>query len=376
MPTMKHRPLSPSPALPVPGRQTLAIALLPLAGAALLALSAALPRWAHAEAPAGALAVPVVPVGTLKGGGAWSLDATIEAVRQSTIGAQASGNVVALKVRAGDTVKAGQELARIDARETQAGLSQSEAAVAQADARLRDARASYARTQDLRSQGYVSSAALDAAKAQLDAAAAARSQAAAGQTQAALARQFTSVVAPYDGVIATTAVQPGDLAVPGRAIVTMYAPQPLRATVQLPLSQAAASDPARVRITLAGGQSVKPESLSLLPAADPVAQTREWRLALPAGTQAVPGQSVSVEVEGEAPTGATPRLAVPARAILTRGELSAVYLARDGQFVLRAVRLGPAVGDQRTVLAGLKAGDKVAADGVRAGLAGAVPAAQ
>ena len=342
-------------------------------------LALALAAGAGSVLAAPAITVPTVKVGTGAVAGAWALDAVIEAVRQSTVGAQASGNVVALRVKAGDRVKAGQELARIDARETQAGLNQSQAAVAQAEANLRNARLNYERTKDLRAQGYVSSSALDGAKAQYDAAVAARSQASAGQSQATLARNFTSVTAPYDGVIASTQVQAGDLAVPGRAIVIMYAPQPLRATVQLPLSLLPASEPERVTIELPSGAPVRPLSLNLLPSADPVAQTREWRLALPDGTNAVPGQSVRVRVEpaaavASAPTpGAAVGLTVPPAAVVQRGEMTAVYLARDGRFVLRAVRLGGLSGGQRVVLAGLKTGDVVATDGARAGLTDAAP---
>ena len=48
-----------------------------------------------------------------------SLDAVVEAVRQTTLSTQVAGAVVALHVKAGDRVKAGQELLRIDARAAQ-----------------------------------------------------------------------------------------------------------------------------------------------------------------------------------------------------------------------------------------------------------------
>ena len=70
------------------------------------------------------------------------------------------------------------------------------------------------------------------------------------------------------------------------------------------------------------------------------------------------------------------RLTVPAAAVLRRGELTAVYAAQDSRFVLKAVRLGAAAGTGVEVLAGLKAGERIALDPVRAGLAGAVAPAQ
>jgi hypothetical protein len=64
-------------------------------------------------------------------------------------------------------------------------------------------------------------------------------------------------------------------------------------------------------------------------------------------------------------------LAIPLSAVLTRGELTAVYVVQGERFVLRAVRLG-AGGDR--VLAGLGVGERIAVDAVRAGLADATPA--
>ena len=64
---------------------------------------------------------------------------------------------------------------------------------------------------------------------------------------------------------------------------------------------------------------------------------------------------------------------MPDAAVLRRGELTAVYVAQDRQFVLRAIRAGASQSGSTEVLAGLKAGDRVATEAVKAGLAGARP---
>jgi membrane fusion protein, multidrug efflux system len=72
-------------------------------------------------------------------------------------------------------------------------------------------------------------------------------------------------------------------------------------------------------------------------------------------------------------TAAAPR--VPQSAVLRRGELTAVYVVQGNGFALRAVRLGADHGSEGVdVLAGLKPGDRVSADALRAGLASARPA--
>lgn len=326
---------------------------------------------------------PTVPTVTAQPGAVGlglDLDGTLQAVRQSTVAAQVSGNVVQLSVRAGDAVRAGQVLARIDEREAQAGLARSDAAVAQSQAELANARASYERSKLLRAQGFVSQAALDVAETQYKAAEAGLRQAQAGRTQAALARGFAAVTAPFAGVVLATHLEAGDLASPGRPIATIYAPGVLRAVVQVPGSRMALARSARrVEVQLPGrAQWTAPSSATALPVADAVSQTVEWRLDLPADAAAgqLPGATVRVRfvADAAAPVGDAEVPTVPAGALLRRGELTAVYVAQGERFVLRAVRTGAAVGDRVQVLAGLKPGERVAADPVRAGLAGATPA--
>ena len=332
--------------------------------------------------------VPTVEVGTGAADTGFDIDGSLEALHQSTVAAQLGGNVLQLAVKAGDRVKAGQLLARIDEREAQAGLARTDAALAQAQAELSNARLHAERTRDLRSQGFVSQAAQDVAETQLKAAQAGVQQAQSGRSQAALARSFAAVNAPFDAIVLATHVEAGELATPGRPLVTLYAPGRMRAVVQLPASRTAAARGAdSVKVQLPGGADsrwVTPVATTELPGTDPVSQTVEWRLDLSAADSAglAPGQNVRVRFAGApavavaASTAAPGRLTVPAAAVLRRGELTAVYAAREAGFVLKAVRLGAAQGGDVEVLAGLKPGERIAIDPVRAGLAGAVPAAQ
>lgn len=355
----------------------LALALTPA-----LALAATVAAWAQTQA------VPTVVVGTAAGSRVVELDATVQAVQQATVAAQVGGNVLALLVKAGDRVRAGQPVARIDERDVQAALARGDAGVAQAEAELRNARMSAERARELRGQGFVSQAALDTAETQLQAAQAGAAQAQAGRAQAALARGFAAVVAPFDAVVLATHLEPGDLATPGRPIATLYAPGRLRVSVQVPSSlsaQARAATTAEVLLpavrsgaaaaTANEPRWVVPAGRTELPGADAVAQTVEWRLELPAAASAglVPGIAVRVRFSGAAvpATDAAPRLAIPLAAVLRRGELTAVYAVQGSQFVLKPVRLGATQGSQVEVVAGLRTGERIALDPVRAGLGGA-----
>lgn len=319
--------------------------------------------------------VRVAPVQIKAVGSGFEIDGVVQPVKQSTVSAQASGHIAALLVKAGDKVRAGQLLASIDDRETQTGVQRSQAQVTQAQADLHNAQANFKRTQELRAQGFVSAAALDTADAQLKSATAGRDQASAGVKQSSLMQGFTRVTAPYDALVLQTHAQAGDLAAPGKPLLTLYAPLPLRVVVQVPVSRSkllAADAAVEIQIGAANGaqQWVRPVTPRQLPSADPVSQTVEWRLDLPAQAALglLPGQQIRVRFA----SGQTQRLVVPATAVLRRGELTAVYVVAGQGFVLKAVRLGADHGSQGIeVLAGLTPADRVALDPIKAGLAGA-----
>lgn len=350
-----------------------ASALAGLIAAALIAAPSAQAQ------PAAALAVPTVVVGTGASAGGFEFEGTLEPQQQSVLAAQVPGTVRVMAAKAGDRVKAGQLLARIDERELAAGLAVGDAGVAQAQAALVQARQNAQRTRDLRAQGFVSAAAQDTTQAQLAAAEAALAAAQAGRQQAALARGFASVTAPFDGIVRATHAEAGELAAPGRPLLTVYAPGRLRASVFLPLSRAEAARAAReVQVLLADGRVLTPQRRTELPGADAGSQTVEWRLDLAAADSLLPGQPVRVRFVAPAAAAsastASSILSIPSAALLRRGELTAVYAAADGRFVLKAVRTGAPVAGQVPVLAGLKAGERIAADAIKAGLAGATPA--
>jgi len=323
-----------------------------------------------------AVRVPTTVVGNTTVQAAMEFDAVLQPVRQATVTAQVGGTVVALRVKAGDTVKRGQPLVRLDDREVRANTARSDAAVVQAEAELRNARQVLERNRALKKEGFISQAAIDSADNQMQAAQAAVRQAQAARSQATVAQGFADLVAPFDAVVLATHVEAGDLALPGRALVTLYEPGRMRAVAQVSASRVAMATAAtEVQVVLADGQTLTPSAREMLPTADPVTQTVEWRLALPTTAALLrPGQTARVVARSAAASAlpaAPARLSLPVQAVLHRGELTAVFVALPQGFALRAVRVGQAAGGLVDVLSGLSVGERVALDPVRAGLQGA-----
>jgi RND family efflux transporter MFP subunit len=255
-------------------------------------------------------------------------------------------------------------LLRLDARAAEqtaaAGAAQVRAARATQEAATRE----FQRQQQLFEKNYISRAALDRAEAQYKAA---QAEAAAQLASAGAARtqsDFHVVRAPYAGVVADVSVVLGDMAMPGRPLLTVYDPAALRVTAAIPQTVAAllAKDAVpQAELPGAGGR-VTPVKAQLLPTVDPTTHTQELRLDLPAGVQgATPGLFARawLPLAGTAEA----RLYVPAKAVLRRAELTAVYVVgAGGKPLLRQVRLGRPEGDRVEVLSGLAAGERVALD--------------
>ncbi len=288
-------------------------------------------------------------------------EALVEAVQQTTIGAQVSGRVVEVKADAGQSVVKGEVLMRIDAREA-------EELVRAAEAQYTNARLNYERNKSLRDQKFVSQAAVDKAKTDLDAAAANRAAAGAGQSHA-------TIVAPLTGIVARRHAELGDMATPGKPLFTIYEPGGLRVTASIPqyrLNDLRKVTTARVEFPELG-KWVDASAVKLLPTADTATHVSQVRVSLPPVPEATPGMFARVYfVVGQAE-----KLTVPASAVVRRGEVAAVYVqGADQRLSLRQLRLGDVVGTgEIEVLAGLAPGDKVIADPVKAAIALKNPAA-
>ena len=303
-------------------------------------------------------------------------EGVVEAVKQATLGAQVAGRIVELNVKAGDTVRAGQVLARIDARTADQAVAASLSQVAEAEANLANAKRKHERNRDLLAQKFVSQAAVDQSEAEYKAAQAQLAAVKANAGQAVATQSFNAITAPYAGVIGATHAELGDMAQPGRPLVTVFDPRELRVTATLPqatLSRVKLDEPVRIELT-ATGRGVAATRLTVIPLADARTHTTRVRLDLPATENVLPGQFARAHFV----TGTVRALAVPAAALLRRGEVTAVYVIDEkGRPQLRQVRTGEVVGDgQVEILAGLAGGERIAQNPVQAGMTSAATGAK
>ncbi|MGH8185726.1 MAG: efflux RND transporter periplasmic adaptor subunit, partial [Steroidobacteraceae bacterium] len=153
---------------------------------------------------------------------------------QSDLGFRVPGKVLGRLVDAGQTVKRGQALMRIDPTDLRLAMRAHDEAVAAAKARARQTADDEARYRDLVAGGAVSASAYDKVKA---GAQSARAELNAAEAQADVARNETSyavLFADADGVVVETLAEPGQVVDAGQVVVRVARAGRREAIIELP----------------------------------------------------------------------------------------------------------------------------------------------
>lgn len=360
---------------------------------------------ATAETPAIVTGVQLETVAASSVNDVYEATGTVRAKTSTVLSSKIMGTVLALRVREGDRVKAGQTLIEIDNREAaaqlqkaQAGLRQAEQAVAEADqasnaalsakaaaeANKRLAAATLARYQillerksvspqefdEVKAKASVAEAEADRAEKMLEMLAAKKRQAQAQIDQAkadiAGAQVFAGyarVVTPISGIVTAKQIEIGATATPGAPLLTIEDSAQYRLEAAVEESQIGKiklKDRARVRID-AIGEELESTVAEILPAADPMSRSYTVKLDISSS------QPLRSGLYGTARfvRGQRQAISVPASAISQRGQLTGVFVV-DGANIarLRLIKTGKTFGDRLEVLSGLNEGDRIAVDGV------------
>jgi RND family efflux transporter MFP subunit len=272
---------------------------------------------------------------------------TVRAVRSATIAPLVSGTVAEVRVGLGSSVREGDVLVRLSAREIAARLDQSRAMSALAK-RERE------RATTLKEQGAIPGAQYDTAMAQ-------GSLAEAREAEASTQAGRLVLRAPFTGVITAKLVNVGDTALPGQALLVLEAPTALRFEARVP---EAAVDGlpigASVPLRLEGlEQEIEGRVAEIQPAADDATRTRLVKVDLPDVNGLRSGRFGRLLLA----TGSFPTVAVPAEAVVRQGQLETVFVVDSGTAKLRLIRTGRAREGWVEVLSGLSGEERVALPG-------------
>lgn len=287
----------------------------------------------------------------------------VQPTRQASLSSRVMGPVVAVNVRAGDQVAAGQTLIEIQAETSDGQLAQASGALAQTTAALALAERNYQRYQALHAESAASELELDMARMQYEQARGAVAQAE-GAVQAADSVASESLVkAPFAARVVRTMVEAGDLAAPGRPLIQVESREGQQIWLNVreaDIGRLAIGDEIAVRLDARPDLGAITGTVrEVEPSADPATHTFSVKADL--GEAQVPsGMSGRAAIAGDAHS----RLFAPTDAVHRRGGLELVVVrAADGSARTRAVTTGVELTDGRTeILSGLDEGDQVATD--------------
>lgn len=291
-----------------------------------------------------------------------TFDGRVEAVNQATVASQTAGRVTELPFDVGDFVEKGAVILRLTDTEQKARVDAARAQRQEANTRLEEAQKNYDRARELLDKKIIAKADFDRANAEFNSAKARLESSAAALAEAEQNLAYTTLIAPYSGILLTRHVRVGESVAPGTPLLTGLSLAQLRVAVDIPQQYITPLRKHRAaRVQLADGQWIAAQDLRIPPAADSASQTFKVLVELPEINQELfPGTLVKVGfISGE-----QEQLTVPSSTVIKRGELTAVYvLPPDGPLQLRYVRLGTATADNQVpVLAGLAHGEWIAAD--------------
>ncbi|GLU34590.1 efflux RND transporter periplasmic adaptor subunit [Trinickia caryophylli] len=338
-----------------------------------LALAGCHSRHEEAQAPKPVVAVAVHPDGQPPKA---TLPGQIEARYSTPLSFRVAGKITERLVRLGDTVKAGQRVAKLDPADAQKNVANAQAQLDAAAHRLVYAKQQLERDRAQAQENLIAPAQLEQTQ---DAYAAARAQRDAAQSQLALVTdqlRYTTLDADHSGVITAEDADTGQNVAAGQAVYHLAWSGETDVVCDAPegaLGALGAGRTATVTLPALPGKSFAARVREVAPAADP--QSRTYRVKL---TMQAPGPDVrlgmTANVSFEAASAGAPghRYTLPSTALFHQGERPAVWVVRAGSDTLELRPIEVARYDERTisVATGLADGERVVLQGVHAVSAG------
>ncbi|MEN8190705.1 MAG: efflux RND transporter periplasmic adaptor subunit [Thermodesulfobacteriota bacterium] len=274
---------------------------------------------------------------------------TLQAVRQASISARISGQIVELPVFLGSSVKKDDLLVKISAGEMTAKLLQ-------AQAQLEQAKRNLAREKKLQKQGAstpetvkslqdivnISKAAYQEAKTMLD---------------------YSIITAPFDGTIMKKMANIGDLASPGTPLLQVVNEAHLQVVAQIPealIASISKGDTLKVTIPAADLHTEAVVS-EVAPSADPLSRTAPVKLDIKSSSRLRPGQFARVSI----PNASRKGLMVPKESVVVFGQMNKIFMIQDNRAALRLVKTGATTDSMVEILAGLNKDDQIVVQGAK-----------
>ncbi len=320
----------------------------------------------HSKVPGGTTSPPgknpsglkTVKAETGHSGGEVTVSGTVVSRETARVASRVLGYVVELKVEAGDTVKKGQVLLRIDAKDMAEREAQAKAALESARADLVKTKNDFERYKILFEKESVSKKDYDDALARYEMSRAAEERAAAALEEAKTQLSYAVVTSPFDGIVSAREVNLGDLATPGKPLFSIYMPGTLELVAAVGEQYAPYLRPEEpVTISIPSAKVEQSSKIrEVVPQRDEKTRTITVKAPLSEHSGLGPGLYGTLTFKTEA----SDVVLVPADAVQSVGQLETVKVLEGGEVKIRHVKTGRKLSDGKLeIISGLNPGEDV-----------------
>jgi RND family efflux transporter MFP subunit len=281
---------------------------------------------------------------------------TVDARVKTQVSSKILARIVEVGSDAGDSVTKGQMLFALDSRDAIARLEQAREALASAEAELERASLDAGRIERLLAQQAATRQEHDRSQAAMKMSQAAVEAASAAVSEAEVNLSHSRITSPIEGKVVDRLAEVGDMATPGKILMTIYDPSSLRIEVSV-------AEHLRSNVHL--GESVKVsidsfefdgEIEEIVPASDSSSRSFTARVSIPTGDGIYPGMYGRIYLG----LGTVESVLVPSEALKQVGQLEMVTVIEDGAERTRAVKTGKSYPEGIEILSGLEAGETIA----------------
>jgi RND family efflux transporter MFP subunit len=290
---------------------------------------------------------------------------TVRAVHEAAVASKLLARVTEVRVKAGQSVVAGEVLVRLDDSDLQARVKQAEAAVTAAKVEKEKADKDFERAQALQPKGGISKEEFDHREKARRTTAAEVERTEHLLREAQVLLEYATIRSPITGIVVDKRVEAGDTASPGQVLLTLYNPKRMQMVVTVPESLALRL---KVGQKVAGrlealGEECQATVSEIVPEAQAASRSFSVKVTGPCPPGVYTGMfgRIFIPLEDEEV------VVVPAAAVVHVGQLDMVRVWEGDKPQRRIIQIGRRLDDDFEVLAGLRPGEKVVVDPRREG---------
>lgn len=283
---------------------------------------------------------------------------TVQAEQLAEVTSRVVANIIEMRVSAGEHVTSGETLVMLDDRDLRHRVEQAQDAVRSAEATLEQAQSDYKRDKPLFDQQVITPYDFEHTQTNLRTAEANLHRLQEAEREAEVSLSYAVIRSPFTGVVVDKLANVGDLAAPGKPLLTMYEQGRLWLEANVPeelMGRVHLNEVLPFQID-ATGREMRGRVVEIVPSSDPSSRTLAVRVHLSETNDVVPGMFGRLLL----PMKPEQILTVPESALVRAGQLTMVNVVSQGRVERRTVQLGRAIGNQYEVLSGIAAGETVA----------------